>query len=196
MIIFGLAVRVILFNSFYILLSAWKICSGSEYDDAATSCIRKLMEKQLGENFLHFFFLLCFLSFFGFVSFRFFLLGELFAVSSYIQTVRHKDLRIGSFMVKTSIKKTVNIICLKKKQTLLLLVERRKTRKNINLKKILNSGLKTFQSSVSVTLLRNGTWPSLTDTYSLKGFLRDLHRKMPLEINDSVAGHLSIDYTY
>lgn len=93
------------------------------------------MEKQLGENFLQFFFLLCFLSFFGFVSFRFFLLGELFAVSSYIQAVRHKDLRIGSFMVKTSIKKTVNIICLKKKQTLLLLVERRKTRKNINLKK-------------------------------------------------------------
>ena len=146
--------------------------------------------------FSNFFFLLCFLSFFGFVSFRFFLLGELFAVSSYIQTVRHKDLRIGSFMVKTSIKKTVNIICLKKKQTSLLLAERRKTRKNINLKTILNSGLKTFQSSVSVTLLRNGTWPSLTDTYSLKGFLRDLHRKMPLEINDSVAGHLSIDYTY
>ena len=117
-------------------------------------------------------------------------------MSSYIQAVRHNDLRIGSFMVKTSIKKTVNIICLKKKQTLLLLAERRKTRKNINLKNILNSGLKTFHSSVSVTLLRNGTQPSLTDTYSLKGFLRDLHRKMPLEINDSVTGHLSIDYTY
>ena len=99
-------------------------------------------------------------------------------------------------MVKTSIKKTVNIICLKKKQTSLLLAERRKTRKNINLKKILNSGLKTFHSNVSVTLLRNGTQPSLTDTYSLKRFLRGLHRKMTLEINDSVTGHLSIDYTY
>ena len=136
MIIFGLAVRVILFNSFYILLSAWKICSGSEYDDAATSCIIESSWKNSWERiFSNFFFLLCFLSFFGFVSFRFFPLGELFAVSSYIQTVRHKDLRIGSFMVKTSIKKTVNIICLKKKQTLLLLAERRKTRKNINLKK-------------------------------------------------------------
>lgn len=145
--------------------------------------------------FLHFF-LLFVLSFFGLFRFVFFLLGELFAVSSYIQAVRHNDLRIGSFMVKTSIKKTVNIICLKKKQTLLLLAERRKTRKNINLKNILNSGLKTFHSSVSVTLLRNGTQPSLTDTYSLKRFLRDLHRKMPLEINDSVTGHLSIDYTY
>lgn len=68
--------------------------------------------------------------------------------------------------------------------------------KEHKLEKILNSGLKTFHSSVSVTLLRNGTQPSLTDTYSLKRFLRDLHRKMPLEINDSVAGHLSIDYTY
>lgn len=94
-------------------------------------------------------------------------------------------------MVKTSNKKTVSIICLKKKQTSLLLAERRKTRKNINLKKIL-----AFHSSVSVTLLRNGAQPSLTDTYSLERFLRDLHRKMPLEINDSVTGHLSIDYTY
>ena len=72
MIVFGLAVRVILFNSFYILLSAGKICSGSEYDDAATSCIRELMKNKLGENFLQIFFLLFFLSFFGFVSFRFF----------------------------------------------------------------------------------------------------------------------------
>lgn len=99
-------------------------------------------------------------------------------------------------MVKTSNKKTVSIICLKKKQTSLLLAERRKTRKNINLKKILKSDLKAFHSSVSVTLLRNGAQPSLTDTYSLERFLRDLHRKMPLEINDSVTGHLSIDYTY
>ena len=93
-------------------------------------------------------------------------------MSSYIKALRHKDLRIGSFMVKTAIKKTVNIICLKKKQTSLLLAERRKTRKNINLKKILNSGLKTFHSIVSVTLLRNGTQPSLTDTYSLKRFFK------------------------
>ena len=155
------------------------------------------MKNKLGENFPPIFFLLFFLSFFGFVSFRFFfLLGELFALSSYIQALRHKDLRIGSFMVKTAKKKTVSIICLKKKQTSLLLAERRKTRKNINLKKILKSDLKAFHSSVSVTLMRNGTQPSLTDTYSLKRFLRDLNRKMPLEINDSVTGHLSIDYTY
>lgn len=146
--------------------------------------------------FSKFFFFYVFFPSLVLFSFVFFLLSELFAVSSYIKALRHKDLRIGSFMVKTSIKKTVNIICLKKKQTSLLLAERRKTRKNINLKTILNSGLKTFHSSVSVTLLRNGTQPSLTDTYSLKRFLRGLHRKMTLEINDSVAGHLSIDYTY
>lgn len=118
-----------------------------------------------------FFFYVFFLSLVLF-RFVFFLLSELFAVSSYIKALRHKDLRIGSFMVKTAIKKTVNIICLKKKQTSLLLAERRKTRKNINLKKILNSGLKTFHSIVSVTLLRNGTQPSLTDTYSLKRFFK------------------------
>ena len=75
MIIFGLAVRVILFNSFYILLSAWKICSGSEYDDAATSCIRELMKNKLGENFRPFFFfyvLFPSLVLFRFVSFFFF----------------------------------------------------------------------------------------------------------------------------
>ena len=156
----------------------------------------ELMKNKLGENFLQFFFS-SFYFWFLFCFVFFFLLGELFAVSSYIQALRHKHLRIGSFKVKTSIQKTVNTICfLKKKQTSLLLAERRKTRKNINLKKILNSGLQTFHSSVSVTLLWNGTQPSLRDTYSLKRFLRDLHRKMTLEIYDSVTGHLSIDYTY
>ena len=52
------------------------------------------------------------------------------------------------------------------------LAERRKIRRNINLKKIQNSGLKTFSHSrVSTTLLWNGTQPYLRDTYSQKRFL-------------------------
>lgn len=153
----------------------------------------KTSRERIFSKFFFFYFFFLSLVLFRFI---FFLLGELFAVSSYIQALRHKDLRIGSFMVKTSIKKTVNIICLKKKQTSLLLAERRKTRKNINLKKLPNSSLKTFHCSVSVTLLRNRTRPSLRDTYSLKRFLRDRERKMTLQINDSVTGDWSIDKTY
>lgn len=59
---------------------------------------------------------LLFLSFFGFVLFRFFFFWVSYSLC-HIQALRHKDLRIGSFK---PIKKTVNTICLKKKQTSLL----------------------------------------------------------------------------